>query len=109
MGLRGASNAAGGQKSCGRVVFQWPGASLLLGHRSIRICSLIVPRYRPFGAQHKASHWGDTALARGVASGEQQHQGLVEFHRSPDELPKRPEMLQAYSKTSSSVLDQIWG
>jgi len=35
---------------------KWPEASLLLGHRSLRICSLVAPRLRPFGAQQNTSY-----------------------------------------------------
>src|SRR5437667_12278931 len=42
---------------------KWPGASLLLGHRSLRICSLVAPRPRPFWAQRNTSQLRDTTLA----------------------------------------------
>src|SRR5437667_10638722 len=41
---------------------KWPGASLLLGHRSLRICSLVAPRPRPFWAQRNTSQLRDTTL-----------------------------------------------
>src|SRR5438876_8078032 len=41
---------------------KWPGASLLFGHRSLRICSLVAPRPRPFWAQQNTSQLRDTTL-----------------------------------------------
>src|SRR5262249_10697253 len=35
---------------------KWPGASLFLSHVSLRICSFVTPRPRPFWAQHNTSH-----------------------------------------------------
>src|SRR6266567_9239159 len=42
---------------------KWPGASLLLSHRSLRICSFVAPRPRPFWAQRNTSYLRDTTLA----------------------------------------------
>src|SRR6266511_2345466 len=47
---------------------KWPGASLLLGHRSLRICSLVAPRPRPFWAQRNTSQLRDTTLVDVLAS-----------------------------------------
>src|SRR5438309_10278803 len=45
-----------------------PGASLLLGHRALRLCSLVAPCPRPFWAQRNTSQLRDTTLAlEGVA------------------------------------------
>src|SRR6266516_4018047 len=41
---------------------KWPGASLLLSHRSLRICSFVAPRPRPFWAQRNTSYLRDTTL-----------------------------------------------
>jgi hypothetical protein len=35
---------------------KWPGASLLLSHVSLRICSFVTPRPRPFWVQHNTRH-----------------------------------------------------
>src|SRR5437660_6568117 len=40
-----------------------PGASLLLGHRALRLCSLVAPCPRPFWAQRNTSQLRDTTLA----------------------------------------------
>src|SRR5207302_6296694 len=40
-----------------------PGASLLLGHRALRLCSLVAPCPRPFLAQRNTSRLRDTTLA----------------------------------------------
>jgi len=37
-----------------------PGASLLLGHRALRLCSLVAPCPRPFWAQRNTSQLRDT-------------------------------------------------
>ena len=42
---------------------KWLGASLLLSHRSLRICSFVAPRPRPFWAQRNTSYMRDTTLA----------------------------------------------
>src|SRR5947209_19915198 len=39
-----------------------PGASLLLGHRALRLCSLVAPCPRPFWAQRNTSQLRDTTL-----------------------------------------------
>src|SRR5207302_10989322 len=39
-----------------------PGASLLLGHRALRLCSLVAPCPRPFWAQRNTSQLRDTRL-----------------------------------------------
>src|SRR5213594_3445241 len=44
---------------------KWPGASLLLSHRSLRICSFVAPRPRPFWAQRNTSYMRDTTLEFG--------------------------------------------
>src|SRR5437667_5139441 len=41
---------------------KWPGASLLLSHRSLRICSFVAPRPKPFWAQRNTSYMRDTTL-----------------------------------------------
>src|SRR5438034_1774161 len=41
-----------------------PGASLLLAHRALRLCSLVAPCPRPFWAQRNTSQLRDTTLAR---------------------------------------------
>src|SRR5262245_38856147 len=43
---------------------KWPGASLLLSHRSLRICSFVAPRPRPFWAQRNTSYMRDTTLVK---------------------------------------------
>src|SRR5207245_11409830 len=40
-----------------------PGASLLLAHRALRLCSLVAPCPRPFWAQRNTSQLRDTTLA----------------------------------------------
>src|SRR5213593_3872433 len=47
---------------------KWPGASLLLSHRSLRICSFVAPRPRPFWAQRNTSYMRDTTLEFGSSS-----------------------------------------
>src|SRR5438128_683596 len=42
---------------------KWLGASLLLSHRSLRICSFVAPRLKPFWAQRNTSYMRDTTLA----------------------------------------------
>src|SRR5947208_9294514 len=42
---------------------KWLGASLLLSHRSLRICSFVAPRPKPFWAQRNTSCMRDTTLA----------------------------------------------
>src|SRR5439155_4771617 len=41
---------------------KWLGASLLLSHRSLRICSFVAPRPKPFWAQRNTSYMRDTTL-----------------------------------------------
>src|SRR5439155_10940442 len=41
---------------------KWLRASLLLSHRSLRICSFVAPRPKPFWAQRNTSHMRDTTL-----------------------------------------------
>ncbi len=47
---------------------KWPGASLLLSHRSLRICSFVAPRPRPFWAQRHTSYLRDTTLGHAEPS-----------------------------------------
>src|SRR6266511_744779 len=47
---------------------KWPGASLLLGHRSLRICSLVAPRHRPFWAQRNTRQLRGTTLGDNARS-----------------------------------------
>src|SRR5438876_10857065 len=41
---------------------KWLGASLLLSHRSLRICSFVAPRPKPFWAQRNTSYMGDRTI-----------------------------------------------
>jgi len=46
--------------------------SLLLGHRSLRICSLVAPRPRPFFGATNTSQLRDTTLAKRCSTRERQ-------------------------------------
>src|SRR5439155_5478208 len=58
---------------------KWPGASLLLSDRSLRICSFVAPRPRPFWAQRNTSYLRDTTLADGVETRRQSARGLAQY------------------------------
>ena len=48
----------------------WLLALLLLGHRSLRICSLVAPRQKPNAVQQMPTQFVNSTLGRGNASGQ---------------------------------------
>ena len=77
-----------------------PGASLLLGHRALRLCSLVAPCSRPFWAQRNTSQLRDTTLGlRSAGRGPSSDATPVRNPGSSRTFPKTPITDNPYTVT----------
>src|SRR5437660_4098578 len=56
-----------------------PGASLLLGHRALRLCSLVAPCPRPFWAQRNTSQLRDATLGLPLVVSSSPHSSRLRY------------------------------